>query len=258
MIATDTRKPLDPTVGEMSNEELIKEFVSRAKTAKPRLTQARAAKLVGVGQTTVSEWWRGVYRDVRPETRDQLERAVRHARETGSLDIESRIDDHSGTEQPESSDPPTLSALGGHYFFLFNWMFAQMKREELKRATRERLVDSSISEESNRDPTDTDRHEAYYLAELQRIAESKDPESIKTLHRDSVASSIRAIAGLVEARGREAADRAAEIRAQALIKAEANDERRMKILGEDYREDAPIVPEEPTEAGGDEAMTGTR
>jgi hypothetical protein len=81
MIASEARKGNVRDVADLANDELIGEFVKWAKGA--RLTQAAAGKLAGVGQTTASEWWRGVYRSIQPETRGKLEGALRRARREG-------------------------------------------------------------------------------------------------------------------------------------------------------------------------------
>jgi hypothetical protein len=72
-------------VEELEDRELIREFVALWKATRPRPTQSVAGALVGVGQSTASEWWRKVYRDIEPSTRVGLERAVKHGREAGSL-----------------------------------------------------------------------------------------------------------------------------------------------------------------------------
>jgi hypothetical protein len=72
-------------VEELEDRELIREFVALWKATRPRPTQSVAGALVGVGQSTASEWWRKVYREIEPSTRVGLERAVKHGREAGSL-----------------------------------------------------------------------------------------------------------------------------------------------------------------------------
>lgn len=68
-------KPVDT----LTDAELVAEYVEAAK--RERWTQTPAGELVGVGQSTASEWWRGVYREIHPDTRVALEGAVRQVRE---------------------------------------------------------------------------------------------------------------------------------------------------------------------------------
>lgn len=65
-------------VDTLTDAELVGEYVEAAK--RDKLTQTAAGELVGVGQSTASEWWRGVYRAVQPDTRVALESAVRLVR----------------------------------------------------------------------------------------------------------------------------------------------------------------------------------
>jgi hypothetical protein len=60
---------MEPNAGS-TDRELIEAFTE----ATARLSQAAAAKRVGVAQATVSEWRRGIYRALQPDTRQALER----------------------------------------------------------------------------------------------------------------------------------------------------------------------------------------
>lgn len=69
---------MDP-VEQMGDEELVREFLGYTE----RLSQMAAAELVGVSQSTVSEWRRGVYREMQRDKRTLLEMRVAEGRKNG-------------------------------------------------------------------------------------------------------------------------------------------------------------------------------
>jgi hypothetical protein len=170
-------------VEDLTNAELIGEFVRLAKAA--RMTQSGAADAVGVTQPTASEWWRKVYRDLRPENRRALEDFVKGAR-TG----------HASGKSPSNGLPSSPGGMPEEAYDGFFQRVDEINRADMAEGMKIMKIDalaSAIRAEQGRRAEMAAEARARAVERAEAAAESRARAIEREM--DAGRASMRAVAG---------------------------------------------------------------